>query len=191
MCHPSVLEWVSKTLTLDDVFDRSVIEVGALNVNGSVRPMIEEMGARTYLGTDVQMGPGVNHVIDAATLPRIYGMERFELVISTEMLEHADDWRAALRAMAVILAPRGLLVLTTRSPGFPYHYPPDHWRFPVDLLGAAIEALGLDIIELTPDPQYPGVFCKATKQTAGLPPSRHALDRLEAQAITVTGGIAT
>jgi SAM-dependent methyltransferase len=184
MCHPSVLEWARSVLTPADAAGRQVLEVGSLDVNGSVRPIIEAFGPRSYVGTDVRIGPGVNHVIDVTTLARFYGADRFELVVSTEMLEHAADWRGALANMAVVLAPGGVLVLTTRSPGFPYHYPPDHWRYTPELIGYAMAMLGLRIDTLIPDPQHPGVFVRATKPADGrlwsVKTLRRALEPLDA-----------
>ena len=88
------------------------------------------------------------------------------MVISTEMLEHAEDWQAAVRGMVSVLAPGGVLVLTTRSEGFPLHgYPEDHWRYSVEAMGQILKAAGLDAERLEADPQagHPGVFAKARK----------------------------
>jgi SAM-dependent methyltransferase len=88
------------------------------------------------------------------------------VVISTEMLEHAADWQAAVRGMIEVLAPGGVLVLTTRSAGFPVHgYPEDHWRFPVESMRWILDVAGLLVeqCEPDPDPASPGVFAKARK----------------------------
>jgi hypothetical protein len=103
----------------------------------------------------------VDLVCDAADLPG-----RAHVVISTEMLEHAADWQAAVRGLVDVVADDGLLVLTTRSAGFPLHgYPEDHWRFSVGAMGEILAAAGLDVerLEPDPDPQSPGVFARARK----------------------------
>jgi 2-polyprenyl-3-methyl-5-hydroxy-6-metoxy-1,4-benzoquinol methylase len=106
----------------------------------------------------------VDRVIDAATLAESLVPDWFDIVISTEMLEHAQDWRACVAAMVNVLAPAGLWVVTTRSPGFPYHgYPDDHWRYTIDTATGIIDAAGLDMLILESDPQAPGVFWKARK----------------------------
>jgi len=116
------------------------------------------------VGTDMRPGPGVDVVCAAEHLSRTqcaYGV-----VISTEMLEHASDWQAAMRGMINALGPGGLLVLTTRSEGFPLHgYPDDHWRFSVEAMDAIVKAARLDVerLEADPDPASPGVFVKARK----------------------------
>ena len=105
------------------------------------------------------------------------------MVISTEMLEHAQDWHAALAGMTRVLAPGGKLVLTTRGPGFPYHpHPDDFWRFTVDLMDAAMAALDMHIarLEADPDPNSPGVFLLALRPLEAWAPDMDALDELTA-----------
>lgn len=160
--HPSAYAWASTALTAAEVKGAHVTEAGAYDVNGSVRPAVEAHGPASYTGTDMQPGPGVDIVCAAEKLtPQSAG-----IVISTEMLEHAEDWQAAMAGMIRALTPGGLLVLTTRGPGFPYHgYPDDHWRFTVEAMGQIMTAAAMDVLDLQadPDPMSPGVFIKARK----------------------------
>lgn len=104
------------------------LEVGSFNVNGSVRSVIP-----VTIGTDMRPGPDVDEVCTASQLIKKFGCESFDNVVSTEMLEHAEDWKNALDNMWGVLKPGGMFLLTTRSPGFPLHdYPGDYWRFTVD-----------------------------------------------------------
>jgi SAM-dependent methyltransferase len=124
------------------------------------------MVPQSYLGTDAQPGPGVDMVCPAQDLPEALGEDAADVVISTEMLEHAEDWRAAVVGMMRILAPGGVLLLTTRSKGFPFHpHPGDFWRYSLRQMAAIAAACGLDVIrlELDPDPESPGVFLLARK----------------------------
>ncbi len=164
--HPSAYAFATTALAEADVKDRRVVEVGAYDVNGSVRPAVEALGPASYTGTDMQAGPGVDVVCAAEDLPGRLGEGSADVVISTECLEHAQDWQAAVAGMIRALAPGGLLVLTTRSEGFPYHgYPGDHWRFSVAGMGEVMTAAGMDVLDLRadPDPASPGVFVKARK----------------------------
>jgi hypothetical protein len=71
-----------------------------------------------------------------------------------------------MRGLIGAVAKGGILVLTTRSQGFPLHgYPDDHWRYSVEAMGAIVKAAGLDVERLEPDPDSaaPGVFCRARK----------------------------
>lgn len=164
--HASAYAFATGALEPADVTGRRVVEAGSYNYNGSVRGFCETMRPRLYTGTDVQAGPGVDLVCDTAKLPAELGEGTADVVITTEMLEHAEDWRAAMTGIAHVLAPGGLLVLTTRSAGFPYHpHPGDFWRFSVDHMDAICEALSLEVVTLRPDddPASPGVFLKARK----------------------------
>lgn len=164
--HPSALEFSTTALGAADVAGKRVVEAGAFNVNGSARDAITALIPASYTGTDMRAGPGVDVAVPAEKLPDVLGEGCADVLVSTEMLEHAADWRAAMRGMAGALAPGGLLVLTTRSKGFPLHgFPDDHWRFPVESMGLILKALGLDVIRLEPDPDpaSPGVFALARK----------------------------
>ena len=157
--HQSVLAFGRASITRDMVEGKTVLEVGSLNVNGSLRGHVEALNPARYVGIDIRPGPGVDFVEDIAD-----GScePLFDLVICTEMLEHAEDWRAAVNNMKAALNPGGWLLLTTRSVGFPLHeYPGDHWRFePGDM--ARIFA-DFCVFTLASDPQAAGVFVKAQK----------------------------
>ena len=111
---------------------------------------------------DVAPGPGVDRVCDVADLDAEFGGDRFDLVVSTEMLEHVRDWRHAVRNLKRMVAEQGLLVITTRSFGFPYHgFPGDFWRYELDDMTRLFP--DFEILRLVPDPLLPGVFLKCRK----------------------------
>lgn len=162
MCTQACIEFGRLQLKEEDIRGKSVIEVGSLDVNGSLRPIVEALGPGSYLGVDVQTGPGVDLICDANDLLDRFGPERFDVVISCELLEHVRDWRLVINNIKRILAPDGVMLITTRSEGFRFHgYPFDFWRYePSDM-----EAIFSDcIIEaLEKDPLAPGVFIRARK----------------------------
>ncbi len=163
MCHTSVLAWAPTVLPAAVVAGRRVLEVGSYDVNGSVRPIVVAGGPASYLGVDAQLGPGVDRVVDCARLVDELG-EQFDIVISTEMLEHVVDWSTSIAQLVEAVAPGGLLVLTTRGPGFPHHpFPIDTWRYTVDGMAAILAACGLVDVLAVADPQAPGVFATAHK----------------------------
>jgi SAM-dependent methyltransferase len=104
----------------------------------------------------------VDTICDAVELRTHFGDNTFDLVISTEVLEHVRDWRLVVSNLKNVLRPGGALLVTTRSRGFTYHaYPCDYWRYePSDM--AAIFG-DLEVSALEPDPLAPGVFMKAFK----------------------------
>jgi hypothetical protein len=97
------------------------------------------------------------------------------------MLEHCEEWQDAIYQMKESLAFEGWLVLTTRSPGYPHHAPPDHWRFSKEVLREALS--DMEDVATWSDPgfqvpnaegegsiYYPqlGVFVRAQRKGEGL-----------------------
>lgn len=160
--HESVMQFLRENISEAEIRGKSVLEVGSYDVNGSPRSIIMPLGPGSYVGVDFQAGPGVDRVIDASRLQHEFGFDSFDIVLSTEMLEHAKDWKGAVTSMKRVLKPGGLLVITTRGPGFPYHgYPHDYWRYTsshfTDIFGDFFVKL------LKQDPLFPGIFFKAVK----------------------------
>lgn len=60
------------------------------------------------------------------------------------------------------MAPDGVLLVTTRSRGFPFHgYPHDFWRYEIDDLQTVFGDLEIERVEA--DPLSPGVFFRARR----------------------------
>lgn len=162
--HDSVLVFGQAAITTADIVGKRVIEVGSMNVNGSLREHVESLGPSSYVGIDFSAGNGVDVVCDAKDLVDHFGIDSFDVVISTEMLEHAKDWRGAISAMKQVLVPGGLLVLTARGPGFPLHGFPDDWhRFTIDDVQRIFADFQIDVLETD---QWPGILLRARKPYA-------------------------
>ncbi len=144
-----------------EVLGLDVLEVGSQDVNGSPREVIQPLSPRTYYGVDFCEGKGVDVVLDANDLVSRFGPASFDLVVSTEMLEHVRDWKTAIRQMKRVLKPGGFLVISTRGPGFPYHgHPHDYWRYTV----RDFERIFSDLrILVCKEDVSPGVLFKAFK----------------------------
>src|SRR3972149_7953176 len=103
MCHRSCLMFGQEHLTPERVRGRTVLEVGALDVNGSLRPPSLSLGPAVYTGVDMQGGPGVDVICRVERLTGRFGRASMDVVVSTEMLEHVEDWEGAVGD------PRGVL----------------------------------------------------------------------------------
>lgn len=92
-----------------------VLECGSLNINGSVR---KHFWFCDYTGIDVGMG----RCVDLVTAAHLYERPNtFDVVISTEMLEHDIFWRSSLTTMYNNLKDGGIMIITCASPGRPEH----------------------------------------------------------------------
>ena len=96
-----------------------VLEVGSFDVNGSVRSAAKQHSPGRYVGVDIAPGPGVDVVCSAEDLVKTFGEASFDVVVTTEMLEHVPNWKSAIMQMKQVLRPGGRLILTTRSRGPP------------------------------------------------------------------------
>jgi SAM-dependent methyltransferase len=165
MCHASCIDFVASRLSPSEIQGSDVLEVGSRDVNGSVRPVVERARPGSYVGVDIEEGPGVDELCDATELVSRFGTEQFDVVLSTELLEHVRDWRQAVTQMKEVLRPGGTLVITTRSRGFGVHaYPHDYWRYEPEDMQRIFGDLQIESIER--DPTRPGVFLKAQKPCA-------------------------
>ena len=165
MCHPSVVAFGARHLDESEIRDKQVLEVGSrvvLEPELTLRHHVEALGPSSYVGVDLEPGYGVDEICDATRLRDRFGDESFDTVISTELLEHVRDWRSVVSNMKHVVRPGGVLLLTTRSFGFPYHaWPYDFWRFELDDMRSIF--CDFDIVEFEADPQVPGVLLKAVR----------------------------
>ena len=165
MCNVAVIEFFMENVDCKEFEGRRVLEVGSRYVNGSVRPLIERFcKPREYIGIDIEPGKYVDIVLPAERIVDYFGPESFDVVVSTEVIEHVRDWRLVINNMKAVLRRGGYIYITTRSFGFPYHaYPHDYWRYePSDMLRIFRD---FEIIKLARDHEEPGVFLKARKST--------------------------
>jgi len=95
-----------------------ILEVGSYNVNGSLCDWIlGNLCVAEYVGVDIQpQREYVDVVANASVLP--FRDESFDVVISTETLEHVKDWHTVVAELKRVLKQRGLLVVTTAVRAF-------------------------------------------------------------------------
>jgi len=159
--HSSIMDFGKRVLNRDMIEGKIILNIGALNINGSWEGIIRSFNPKFYIGTDMQGGDGVDLIAKAENLDRIYP-SIFDLIISTEVIEHIEPWNKAIDNMKFLLKVGGVLIITTRSKGFHYHpYPHDYWRY--DLSDMENIFSDFDILILEEDPEAPGVMMLARK----------------------------
>ncbi|MBU0502973.1 MAG: class I SAM-dependent methyltransferase [Candidatus Omnitrophota bacterium] len=144
-----------------EIYGKRVLEVGSYNVNGSIRPLIEKYNPKEYIGVDISEGPGVDIKCDVTSLISRFGENSFELVVSTELLEHVREWRQAIHNMKTVCKPGGTILITTCSIGFAYHgFPYDYWRYELKDMEYIFGDFKIENLEKA---NYKGAFIKCVK----------------------------
>lgn len=128
----------------------SVLEVGSLDINGSIRPFAPE--GCDYTGIDMEPGPGVDLVVEQhGAFP--FDPESFNLVVSTSSFEHDSMFWVTFLEMARVAKPGGFLYISAPSNGPVHRHPVDCWRFLPDSPNALAEwashstDISIDVVE--------------------------------------------
>jgi SAM-dependent methyltransferase len=101
----------------------------------------------TYVGADIVDNPAAELVIrDDGTVPA--PDSSFDLVVSTQVLEHLPDPAVYLRECHRLLKPAGKLLLTTHGLMFYHPYPQDLWRWTADGLSLIAKRAGLRVVSV-------------------------------------------
>lgn len=125
----AVLYFGTRHLKRHHINGKRILEVGSLNVNGTLRDFIESHEPSEYIGIDIVKGPGVDLVMDGAGLVWTFGPRSFDSIVCTCVLEHVWHWKVVVAQMKKVLKEGGWILVAMPTPGFPYHgYPSDHWR---------------------------------------------------------------
>lgn len=104
-----------------------VVDIGGLNVNGSLRSFFEEQNMKFIC---VDMSP--HSSVDIVTPPGEklpFEDESVDLIVSTSCFEHDPCFWLTFKEMTRIIKPSGYIYINAPTQG-PYHcYPGDNWRF--------------------------------------------------------------
>lgn len=120
--HSEVLSWVAEAIAVYKNEQNTkktgvnVLEFGSLDINGSVRGLFSELIVQggSYLGVDVQQGPGVDIVADAS----VYETDvKYDIVVCAEVFEHTALWPKIIRNAKSILVPGGMFIATMAGEG--------------------------------------------------------------------------
>jgi SAM-dependent methyltransferase len=119
--HASCSEFVAAQIAALPSPPRSVLEVGARDVNGSVRHLFGEV--ERYVGVDREGGPGVDLVMEGSEVTADGIGGRVDVAVCTNVLEHVPprEWSQLLDGMYRALRRGGRLIIQAAGPGFDVH----------------------------------------------------------------------
>jgi len=106
--HKTQIEWCQwlKQTYPSNFHKKRVLDVGSLNVNVTNRVLFQKSD---YIGIDVIKGNGV----DVVTIAHEYKPEKpFDVVLSTNALEHDIHYKKTLNKMVEVLKPSGLMFIS-------------------------------------------------------------------------------
>jgi hypothetical protein len=97
-------------------FNCKMLEVGSLNINGSIRDYFTHCD---YLGIDVGEGPGVDLVCEGQNLD--HPDNTYDTVGSCECFEHNPYWIETFQNMVRMAKPGALVFMSCATTGRPEH----------------------------------------------------------------------
>ena len=118
MAHQQQFDFIQKLKTKfpTQFFNKKVLEVGSLNINGSIRIFFTECD---YLGIDVGAGPDVDLVCEGQKLD--HPNETYDTVGSCECFEHNPYWVETFNNMYRMTKPNGLVFMSCATTGRAEH----------------------------------------------------------------------
>lgn len=153
MAQPLIRKFVEELASLVEM-PTPIVEFGALQVepgqDGDLRPLFP---SRTYLGTDMRTGPGVDRVEDLRSL----GFEAGEVgtALCLDTLEHCADPVTACREMHRVVADGGVCVISSVMLFGIHGYPNDYFRFTPEGFRALLEPFDDVWVAGVGDPDIP------------------------------------
>jgi len=127
MAHAEQIEWCNlvKVAHPEYFHGVTVLDIGSLDINGNNRHLF--VGG-SYIGIDIAAGSNVDiisHIHEVKGGP-------FDVVISTECLEHDKFATLSIQHMIDLLADSGILIITCATTGRPEHGTTGHddWASP-------------------------------------------------------------
>lgn len=143
--HKQALDIMRELLTDHVKPGQTVLDVGSYDVNGTLRPLCEELGL-IYSGLDLEPGPNVD-IVSENPYEFPLATDSFDVVVSCSTMEHVQAIWRWVPELVRVLKPGGLLAITTHT-CWPFHgYPVDCWRIMPDGMVFLLNETGLLVPE--------------------------------------------
>ncbi|MEA1071995.1 methyltransferase domain-containing protein [Sphingomonas sp. LY160] len=126
--------------------DGDILEIGSLDVNGSLRAAAPPY--RSYTGIDFEKGPGVDIVVQPGEEWPVEDAG-FDVVMASSVFEHDPAFWQTFNRMARKARPGGFLYVSAPSNGTIHRYPQDCWRFYPDAAPALVDWAAENGLQLT------------------------------------------
>jgi len=119
MCHAEQKHFFQEVKNQFPIFfiNSKVLEIGSLDINGSIRDCFET--PTEYIGVDLEEGPGVDFVGEGQKIE--FSDEYFDCTLSSECFEHNPYWLETFVNMVRMTRQGGLVTFSCASEGRPEH----------------------------------------------------------------------
>ena len=178
MAQPIIRSFLAELVAHTELPD-PVVEFGSLQVepgqDGELRPLF---AGRSFTGTDMRPGPGVDRVEDLRALSFEDASVGTALCLDT--LEHCADPPRAGRELARVVAPGGVCVVSSVMLFGIHGYPDDYFRFTPQGLAAVLSEFDDVWVDGLGHPDIPTVVVGVAARGRRLGLSRSAFPSLEA-----------
>ena len=116
--HTEIMDFLKRARNeagLSSLAGLRVVELGSFVINGT--PRDEFTGAASYIGVDWRAGKGV----DVVSLAHAAPIDRADVVLCCQMLEHDPFWRRTVEKACEMLTDGGWFFCTWAGPGYCHH----------------------------------------------------------------------
>jgi SAM-dependent methyltransferase len=122
----------------------SIADIGSRDVNGTLRPVFD-VAPWKYTGFDIEGGPNVDVILETEY---VWGVsdDSYDVVVSTQVIEHVPEPWQWIREIARIVKPMGIVYICTPNTMDYHEYPVDCWRIWPDGMKALARYANLDVV---------------------------------------------
>jgi len=124
------LEWALTDIGIPSE-ECHVVDLGGLDVNGSLHQTATEKLGMKYSCVDMEAHESVDFVV-APNQPLPFADHSVHIIVSSSCFEHDPCFWMTFREMCRILHPKGFIYVNAPSNGVYHGYPGDNWRFYTD-----------------------------------------------------------
>lgn len=139
-CYNQVKKIASKI----NIDNKTVLEVGSRDYNGSVRPLFKKSN---YIGIDLQKGKGVDVVMPSDfVIP--FESNTFDIVLCLSCLEHCRNPFLLTSEMSRCLKLGGIIIIAVPQKWGLHDYPHDYWRINPDGMRELFKVSGITPVDI-------------------------------------------
>ncbi len=179
--EPNAIRFFLATVHPEEIQNKKLIDVGSRLIDISLKSIIKShwYNPIEYIGIDIILGEDVDKICGAEDIVKTFGENRFEFVLCTEVLEHAENWRSVISNLKRCCIPNGIIFVTTRTYTcienlkdtvctWPKHdFPKDYWRYNVEDMKTIFSDCIIENLGNDEGPEYlmhrKGIFVKIRK----------------------------